>query len=419
MNCASLHPLYKYHPLDNEMRNRSLMNFFKICLLTTTMLLPEGADETAKAIATAYAANLGGPSFGTIKFRLLNGEASDPNAARRGVLTDIAVAEGLYAFDGPQGLYRCQFPLDAMVSHRTELDNGGWMTRLNSSERAITNGELSLHDLVAENRDGDSETHTAQIEPGVEAYARAIGLPIAPCVPQRRGLALDQMIHQALGRENHWRLVSVEQGVSLDNAETVRLTLEQEESESPSTRLQFWVDLEHGAVPRRIRNVTFFKDSETQNINDSYFDDVRLVDGRCWLPFRMTQYSVNDRYTRQYVIDSANFKERPAKSMFRLKFPKAIPMVNAAPKPPLRYAPRKVWDLSDLPSPSSKETKQLVVQAPKPDPRLAMPPGNPIPAWRRWRPWMLLVLGNVLLALGVIILWWRKRGREKEAKKGA
>jgi hypothetical protein len=354
-------------------------------------LTPKGPADIAEAIRTAYVANRDAPKFGTIRFRLSNGEAADFEAACRGELKDPAVAEGFYAFDGPRGHFECVFPIEVMASRRKKFEDGGWLTQLSSSMRAVTDGQLTLRDLVYVTDDGKRETHTAQIEPGVAEYTRSVDTPFAfaPGIPEPRSPAsLDRMIE--LSRPGGtWRLASVEEAVRLGEVETVLLTFDQDQGDS-SARVQYWVDLERGALPRQIRRTDRSGPAEATVL--TRLDDIRMVDVKCWLPFRMTDYLSNNKYTRQYIVSDTDFNERPPRSTFRLKFPYAIPMVNAATM--TRYAPREVWDLSDLPRLGSGEATKLKVQAPVPDPP-SMPGERPAPG--PWWPWLLMVFGGALV----------------------
>lgn len=350
------------------------------------------------AIATAYSANLNGPRFGTIRFRLLNGEALNLDVARQGEIPNSAVADGLYVFDGPRGRYECVFPSATIAAHRTRLDENRWRTRLNLSVRAVTDGRLCLADIVDVDSDDRTDSHTAQIEPGVDVYARSLGLPIGPRVPVQPRDSLEAMIKGTL--QDHTWTLTVEEHVDHEGVDTVLLHFDNGQPGRRRIRYDFWVDLARGALPRRVRSQP---NEPPDAASETFFDDLRLVDGKCWLPFRMTLGHQHDRYVRHFAIDEVDLSTRPPASSYALEFPQEIPMVNAATM--LRYAPRKTWDLANLPGPSSRETTKLKLQEPS-----VLPP--PMPGERPARSWwpaaLWLAAGAALLATAGYVFWRRR-----------
>ena len=199
--------------------------------------------------------------------------------------------------------------------------------------------------------------------------------------------------------EDGWKLTSVEDDVKFEDRGVVLLTFE-----NPREKSQFWIDVERGAVPLKRSYMTISQEKHaTHLVSEDFNDDLREVGvNKGWLPFRHTSYLPDSSSVHQYVISEANFDAPPPSSTFRLEFPEPRVMVNGATM--LRYAPRDVWDLRDLPSASAHEATKLVASEAKSSdvPKLA---GERPPT-----PWWVfpVLISGLILVLGAGAMIFRR-----------
>ena len=372
--------------------------FSAFCLLGVPLETPR---ELAETIRLSFDANLAASDFGAIHFERIEGFATSSDAARRGEFADPAVGEGFYAFNDRWGTYRCIFPVSDVASRRVQLSKNSWVSRLSGSKRAITNGKISLFDSIGLGEDGKREIHTAQIEPGVSTYSSSVGLLFAPHLPVLLDGSLSDLLKKALTQGPDWSLDSIEDKMQLDGVETLLMTLRSHPTGRDLTVKRYWVDPTMGAIPRKVETVA--GEGSTSVKFDVFNDDIRLVGGKLWLPHRMTMYSRRDGYTYHFKILSTDFAQRPKPSEFVLEFPQPRKIVNAATM--VTYAPRKVWDLSDLPASGSKDAEPIVLQQPS-----VLPPAMPEvrPQRSAW-PVILMVVGALAILIAAALIWRRRR----------
>jgi hypothetical protein len=163
-------------------------------------------------------------------------------------------------------------------------------------------------------------------------------------------------------------------------------------------RGEFWVDLERGAIPLKRVIRSNGANGDTREIV-AYYDDLKLIQGRGWLPFKSTTWYGSDKTAKQLLIQEANFSERPSPTSFGLEFPAETTLVDEAVG--LRYPPRKVWDVNSLPAANAVGVEKV---------EYAASPGTaplPLPGERGADRTELVFIGVVILALIGSLLAWR------------
>ena len=127
----------------------------------------------------------------------------------------------------------------------------------------------------------------------------------------------------------------------------------------PGGKRIMWVDPEHGAITVRVHD-----EMPGGSTYDLHYGDIRMVAGRGWLPYECTEYLPGGRVLRA-VVTKVDFGKIPDDT-FRIEFPEPIAMVNLDKG--RSYRPRKIWDLSRLPTENSVETAPLKTSLSVPDP---------------------------------------------------
>jgi hypothetical protein len=364
---------------------------FSFCLVAW----PSPASEMAGAVQTAYESNRASIPFGTVRATVAVGQAADLKAAMEGRWKYRAVADCRYVFDGPKGYFELIHTLEDMVRYRS-VDSKVSQTSLLYSTKVLTDGRVTMYDNIAPDIPGNKLMYTSQITQGTEVFFRAMDfMPINLGDPSPR-FGLGTEIGRTLHRTPDYALESVEENATDLGRSLVRLTLKVRE-----TTNDYWVDLEHGALP--VQEKVRLGDGLGEILIVS--EDVRGVANRAWLPFRRRTFIVQPRTTsvRDFAIQEADFNARPHESAFRLELPEPSAMVDQVRN--ATYAPQKVWDLSKLPTPGSRSYKRWgpVVHFPTVAPEM---PGEIYP--NRWVV-PLMVLGCLLLLASIAVLIQRRR----------
>lgn len=354
-------------------------------------LAPADHSQLLPAIRTAYQSNRAALGFGTIRFSLVVGEASSPSAASSGELTRPFTAEGFLAYGGKNIRYDCIYPIEDEVAARVRISKNSWSSLI-GSRRFITAGDLTLFDDLFVDADDKTVAHSAQIMPTTDFIFQGINIPLNLGIPRPRGHVLDKDIEALEAGKEGWTLGAVEEDVLLGGLHVVRLSVQSRDSDD----MEYWVDLDRGAVPVQTRLTVKSPSGGIQATIQTNFDDLRQVAGKAWVPFRQTMFIMPNRVRRLTIIE-ADFKTPPPPTTYRMEFPEAMGMANAAAL--VTYTTKqKVWDLSHLPSASDPKTVKIVMAEPG-QPAPVMP--GPYRA-RSWGKIALVTIGVVLL-IGAVV----------------
>ena len=165
-------------------------------------------------------------------------------------------------------------------------------------------------------------------------------------------------------------------------------------------RADYWIDLEHGAIPRRILN----SDPKGEPVIELRYDDIQPAGNGAWFPHRMTIFFKGGA-CKELVVDEADFTARPTAADLRLEFPEPVSLMNTATL--MKYAPRKVWDVANLSGTGASAVPgvRISIQGPR-------APAPPMAGELEARPaWALptVVVGLVLTAAGALVYFGRRR----------
>ncbi len=351
--------------------------------------LPDSQDqELAKAINNAYEANRLLFPFGTIRFRYFTGHSASEADALFDKLSDVVVAEGLFAFDGGRGRYECVFSPDSMATSEK-------LGQKLHSVRLITDGSSTLWDRLGVIQEAGTlrHTHSTQIEPGTSSFYREVMSPLKVGVSGQR-MALLPQTDAALRGEGELRVVSIEKSGTLEGQPVVVWHYE-----SPRAKSSLWINLERGAVPVQIRHT----DSKTGAVYLERNDQLQNVEHRGWLPFRKL-VRLPDGSTRVFTVQSANFSDPPSSVVFEMEFEKPISIIDVARY--VKHKPRTRVSLGDISRPNRATSDRLPAAVSEP-----LVAAITLPGEREPRPWWsvpVIALGILsLLAAGIVV--YRKR----------
>ncbi len=369
--------------------------------------LNEHEVAMAKAIRTAYLANRAAITHGQARFHIAVGKAATIEEAVKGDLSPKWVAQGLYALDGPNLRYENLHSLEDMVSERTKIGKNEYMCTI-SSERFVTNGELILSDRISPDGDDMTMIHTAQIDPEPESFQFCVPFqfPLDLGEPKPR-CDLATNIDDALSGVEGWTLEEVDENAVLGGVPVCYLRFAVHGDNVPNSPTEYWIDLEHGAIPIQTVMTIKYSDSGEGTVYKVEGEIRNVGDG--WLPFQETNVVPPGkdglRLVRRITIDEADFTRPPDRAIFRMEFPEPRVLINSASM--VRYKKQAVWDLDDLPAESSGAAERISLAEPPP-PAPEMP--GPV-ASRPWWATPLIAMGALLLVGSGLVFWRRRHDR--------
>ena len=357
------------------------------CLAEAQSEAPEArrADNPAeilRAIRTAYMANRTALAYGEIRFEVVTRRSNGDMPA--GTASADVVGQGFYAFDGAYSRYELTYPPETM--RKNQVINANEVTSFVDSQRMLTDGQVTLWDRITPGTNADDAMHTVQINPGTEIFYKYTQMIIEVGEPDSCKGKFLRLIDGALN-ENKYTLKKL---TFSDHGRTNEASME---FDSPKLHAVCLIDLDHGAIPRRIS----IKTSDGLESVEEY-QEIRQVADKAWLPNKWT-LNAPGGFLRVFKITGSEFVRKPKPAAFQLDFTQAIPLINAAKG--LKYAPRKSWDLHQLPPPSSPDSIKLQLER----------PGMPVPiaagapdARYRWWITPLVISAVTILAVGLLLL---------------
>ena len=364
----------------------------RIALLMTLLLSPSAAgtedrDVLARAVAAAYDDNRAKFPFGSFQIDLWEGQAPDAASARSGKFSKSVRTQGELVFIPENARYTSVFSDDdfeAAISRPSERQT----TSTLMSFRALTNGKLSLMDRVTPTSKPSRTGRTVMIEAGPEEFIRFAKFPLALGSPEAGRNDFSRNVLAALDGKTGWALESVEDHVTYETREVVRLALR-----TPTGKVAFWVDLERGGIPLKER----FETEDGKFASETYRDDVRLVEGHGWLPYAQTLFDPGSGGTKRLVILASNLETKIDVSMFLLSFPTPVQVYDRATN--RVYKAAKTIDLNHLPGPDSPDSVPVSASPPADQPGEIE--ASRSPAW--------LLAGLAMIGLGAVAVWWLSR----------
>lgn len=347
--------------------------------------LMQGNDDTnfVAAVRDTYNANLEELRSGSLYFTLASGTSADLKSALSGRWSSRVEAECSFYSDGKNSRFECLYKPEDLHRYRKPINDRQFASSL-MPIRILTDGTMSLIDRLGATPDGKGLIHAPRLFPGKFEFYQNLSLPLALGGNGAGYLHLGADIDGALLNRPEWRLAEISDRDSIGKVNVVKLTFK-----APDRSRVYWVDIERGAIPLKIESyhkgellITFVR------------ENLRLLSNKGWYPMREVSF-VKGGKTREHMIrEKSDFGVPPNDSEFRLQFPQPQRLVNQALL--VNYAPRNVWDLRKLPSPSSAGTQRLVVA--KSPAGLAQMPAGEREAPPNWAMPLTLV-GLILLAI--------------------
>lgn len=353
------------------------------------------SDERAVVTAAhdAFVSNRASFDCGEIEFTYIQGNAKNEQAARDGGFEPSYSATGRFVFAGGLARYERIFSEEDIKRTSTRIGNDRVVVL--ESFRAATNGAWSIYDTPHE------PSGVINLSAGTREFDRDFKFPLSLGRVDAVSVEnLAQVLMDGLRGTNHTQVYQVVLGVDYEHAKTLKLSLTLMNGSG-----DYWIDMARGAVPLKI--VDRVAPTKTMRGYHSayYFDDLRHIPGHGWLPFRESWWHDLTSQGGRIEITRASFGARPKRGSFGLEFPKAIPLYSEAQG--MRFAPRKVWDVSDLPSDHSLGAEK-VQYASLPASDVPKLPGEREPQSSS----MLIILGVVALVLSAGLLVWARRNRD-------
>lgn len=389
-----------------------------IVLACVVQAAPEESQKIAAVIRNVYEENRAAlATHGSIRFRVMHGNlgaASGFKEANRLLRADwnrLSHSKGQFIFDGPNRRYENIYPTEEEVSLRTKT-SATTATSPIFSTRLLTDGETALKDNVnVSPEDDQTELHNPSCTAGTKVFFRfAQHLPLALTDPDPSWSDLGACLRDLMESRGRLTLAEVDEKAKLDGIPVVKLTIE---GLSPRRRIEFWVDLEHGAIPLQGRWVEGMPGESVAAWGQQNCSDIRWVE-KGWLPFRQTiawgdlksnagpdnvpsDGVIPALLVRETIVDEADFRESPNPALFVLEFPREF-NVNDSDRH-LSYGRRSVWTLRDFSPAARARARPINVRSSLPAP--AMPEAREAP---RWWPAVLLLLGlTCLLGVGALL----------------
>lgn len=359
--------------------------------------------ETAVAVCNAFHANRSLVTHGIVKYRYFTGHESDLKRALAGTWRERSEASCLFAFDARHARYDRVYPVSVLAAH-TRKEGHQISTSLHPI-RVLANGDSSLIDNQFLSDDDKSLVHRVQIEAGKELLEKEGFDLIATLgrgpVPVSELYALEQ----AVARQGNYRLVSAEEDRLEDGTPTIHLSVDAPDYDKPEydDRIDFWVDLEHGAIPRRVRLTRL---GQKKGIDITEYSDVHLLGNGAWLPYHWIDITYYGK-AMEYQVDHADFDKPTNASVFRLEFETPVPVLDTVKG--VRYAPQSAWDLDRLPGSGSVNAQRIAIEEPSPPPP---PETGPVKPWG-WEVYLPAAIGVGLIA---VVVYRTVRARARSAR---
>jgi hypothetical protein len=371
-------------------RIASIERFISVTLLEAIVMLllllagligmaPDDSSQQLEFLRLSYRANKDAFAFGTFRFEYTTGNSASASDAESEIFFQFIKEEGFYVFDGENARYELNAnPTElAAVTTRSRTDPRK-SSSLATSFRMLTDGKVTLMDLLFLNQENTILHHKASIFPQTTLFRKRFEFPLYLGDDSDRPYDL---FSDLTGIKNgKATLLELDLDSRLGDLKVCKLTYEYRQG-----KITYWIDLSRGSLPLRILD-----HYNPTNLDVTFiFGDLVQVSGAGWIPRRRLHILGNGAVVDRIIIKEIDTQSKPRTSIFGLDFPEPIGIVDQARK--LAYSPRKTWSLLQLPSPSSPSSKPVSLKSNISPPEM---PGELRPG-SFW---------TITLPLGVIIL---------------
>jgi hypothetical protein len=183
------------------------------------------------------------------------------------------------------------------------------------------------------------------------------------------------------------RLVRMDESAKYEGRSVVQFSYE-----TKVGQVEYWVDVERGAVPLRRRAFI----PSNGNILVLCNDDLIFANELAWLPRRVTHCIENMRIAHTLTIESVSLGTEPDPSRFTIGL--ETPRAALDPVKGISYDARKEWNLRRLSSPGARDNKPIST---------AVAPSSAVPMPGEREGWpaqtYLFAVATAVLAILVIV----------------
>jgi hypothetical protein len=306
------------------------------------------------------------------------GKARSVAEARAGKLepATFVTANGTCLFDGSQMRYECV--LDRV--------NGNLPTRL-PSVRILRRENLVLFDTLLPRKDSQELHHHPAILNATNILASVVHLPLELGVPEDPNYNLARDIDESLAIPPRLALKALRPAAELEHIPVVEVTFT-----AYGVDRTYWIDLRRGALPLQVRDM----EGDGRSFQRNY-DDIRLVAGAGWLPFKST-FFVSDGISEHVEIRDVDAETTPSSDRFALEFPNPVTLIDKERK--ARLAPQSRWTLAMIGSPPRGSSTPMSSGAGLGGSPPGLAPERQAPP--HWG-WFVMAVGMILLVATILV----------------
>lgn len=305
-----------------------------LILASLVVCQSEDSMRQIEYIRLSYRANKDMFKHINCEFKFTIGNSDNVADAQAGIFRRSITEDGTYVFDGKNARYALTAePSDVAAVTRWRERRG---TTLARTYRMLTDGKVTLYDLIHPAQDSTALFHHVEIHPDTSLFYKRFHFPLF--VGDDHGRPYDVFRDLTAIVDGRAALTEFDPHARLNSLELCKISFSFDEG-----TCEYFIDISRGSIPIQIM-AHYFK----TNLDVLFkFDDIHQESKGGWLPHRMLHVIGQGTTVTQIVLTKVDAEHRPALSDFRLDFPEAIDLVDGVRH--LRYPPRKTWSLLDLP----------------------------------------------------------------------
>ena len=362
-----------------------------------------GDNATLIAIRDLAASNTAKFQSGSLRMTFQDGKAANADAARRGDLTEVAVAESRYRYNSQgRAFYDLRFSLKSLQAATLQTSATSAAAML-ISYQTVTNGEMTLYESIYPA--GSILRGATSATMGTNQFYTGLRLPLRLGFPPRERGDTEFLLGRVIDHRDGFFLKSMDLKAIRDGRIQPRFV-----TANPRGACEFQVDLEHGGVSS-YSSWTL----PSGYVAEGYNDKIEFVPGHGWLPFNITLRNNSSSRVKRIVVDGYDFDTPLDATAFDLTLlspgawphpltGKLSPALTTYNLDKLPASFTKAKTPLAVPSASVSESKQpeLPRMGPSNQPReLEVPPSNR---------WLLMSIAVGLLAIiGGFWVWLKRR----------
>lgn len=350
-------------------------------------------DEAIKYLEISQVDNLSRLLYGSFTFEVVQGVASDIEAASRGEIQNSIKAKGKFLFDEKSRMYECVYDDDDILGSTTQvgpnqLTVGAMSTQMLTDGKTTCLAIRSTTDLAAR-----------KVGYSVELFQDAEGsrfrerfdfvLPIGMKHPKNRFTA-----DVASFRDGQLKLKELDLDFDFAGRKTSKVVFQ-----SPSGRLRIHIlDMERGGLPLELQDV----EPTGTVVNTVRYEEFERIRDQCWLPRKKVVFSPLGKGARVIKLISRDADRRPASREFKLGFLTPVQIPDLTTKTEYEH----VSEFEFNASPALKSHVKPMRFRPSSDAAPPVMPGELKPG--SWA-FPIMLCSACCLVLGVLVFVFKRR----------